>query len=893
MACCSSQNDGQSTSKKYKCDWLFVKRFWQLWKIMFDKLKSASSMLFFLLLIVALTEQFIIYYVGLIPSQYYGVLGEKDEEGFRQLVPRSLFLIIAVATARSANQYLCDVLYIFWRQNITCWLHNKYFRKFTYYQLNVILQDNVDNVDQRITQDVDRLCRQFSQCIAVLLISPFTIGYYTYKCYESTGWYGPVFIYAYFILGTIINKFIMSPVVNLTFKQEKNEGIFRFKHMHIRVNSEAIAFYRAEQVEAEKTNRKFHKLLNVQQSLVNWDLWLNFSVNMFNYVGSILSYLIISIPIFMGIYDHLSPTELSSLISAVSFVSMYLIYCFTSLINLSSKVSDIAGFAHRIGELKEQLEILEKDTKDESSAGNDDAPFKDNSPLVAAAVINEDIDTEREEEEGYRELKERLKDSKLFKLNAVSYCPPNGETMLVRDLSIEIAQGEDILINGNTGSGKTSLLRVLHGLWTPVSGDVERFLTLGPKSVLYLPQKPYLTDGTLREQIYYPDRVNRIRKGGREPTMEARLQHYLGVVGLSPLCERVGGLDGGVDMNWLDELSPGEMQRISFARLFYHKPTLAILDEATSALSQETEELLYKECKDLDMTLVSIGHRHSVRKFHSTLLRLDDLNLKQAVDSLMDEEGIEDSALRALGEKMSTLIPLSKSENTSRKYRRYFSRWTAFIKDKKGQALPASSIHVALFLTHLLDTGCSYNSISSFVYAIKWAHNLSAHPDPTVHPFVVNMLETSKRMSNKPRKKKDILSAEHLKELCMKYVDSKDILVLRDLTMILFSFAAFLRFDDTYHYVSHWGHSHRHSLYISFVLLICFNLRFHGTVVRSNTTPRTRSCISKWTTGFRDFFPNLYVKVLTSVFPGWHDRVLTGLLCTMHSKKTYCYFNFC
>ncbi|XP_002739244.1 lysosomal cobalamin transporter ABCD4-like [Saccoglossus kowalevskii] len=617
VACCSSKDS--SAPQSYKCDWLFVKRFWCLLKIMFPRWKSVSVLLVVLLVIVSLMQQFIIYWVGLIPSQYYAVLGEKDEEGFKELVPKSLYLIIAVAIARSANQYLCDILYLFWRQYLTSWLHNKYFKKFVYYQLNVMLQSNIDNVDQRITQDVDRLCRQFSQCIAVILISPFTIGYYTWKCYESTGWIGPVAIYAYFILGTIINKFIMSPVVDLTFKQEKNEGIFRFRHMQIRVNSEAIAFFRAEELEAEKTNRKLHNLLNVQQTLINWDLWLNFSVNMFNYIGSILSYLIISIPIFLGVYDHLTPTELSSLISAVSFVSMYLIFCFSSLINLSSKISDIAGYSHRIGELREQLLILEKEYDSRALDKNSDAET-DTTLLVPSAVINE-AENDRKDDSSVDEDSLKENQNKAFHLCEVSYSPPNCNHTLVRDLNMEIARGEDILIVGSTGSGKTSLLRVLGGLWPVECGDVQRFMKLGPQGILYLPQRPYLTDGTLREQICYPDRVTPQAKC--DTSENSLLHNYLCVVGLGPLVDRVGGIDEGEDVYWTDELSPGEMQRLSFARLFYHKPSIAILDEATSAISHETEDLLYRVCKDMGMTVISVGHRTSLQKFHSTMLTLD------------------------------------------------------------------------------------------------------------------------------------------------------------------------------------------------------------------------------------------------------------------------------
>ncbi|MED6256443.1 ATP-binding cassette sub- D member 4, partial [Ataeniobius toweri] len=152
--------------------------------------------------------------------------------------------------------------------------------------------------DQRISQDVERLCKQMSTMASRLIVSPFTISYYTYQCFQSTGWIGPMSIFGYFVVGTIANKILMGPIVSTLFEQEKLEGDFR-----------------AGKVEHMRTDRRLQALLQTQKNLINKELWLYIGVNTFDYLGGFLSYIIIAIPIFTGIYDGLSPGELSALIS--------------------------------------------------------------------------------------------------------------------------------------------------------------------------------------------------------------------------------------------------------------------------------------------------------------------------------------------------------------------------------------------------------------------------------------------------------------------------------------------------------------------------------------------------------------------------------------------------
>lgn len=551
--------------------------------------------MFMTLLCVALLEQLVIYQVGLIPSQYYGVLGNKDLDGFKALTFLAVALIVLNSTLKSFDQFTCNLLYVSWRKDLTEHLHHLYFRARVYYTLNV-LRDDIDNPDQRISQDVERFCRQLSSMTSKLVISPFTLSYYTYQCFQSTGWLGPVSIFGYFILGTMVNKTLMGPIVAKLVQQEKLEGDFRFKHMQIRVNAEPAAFYRAGLVEHMRTDRRLQRLLQTQRELMSRELWLYIGINTFDYLGSILSYVVIAIPIFSGVYGDLSPTELSTLVSKNAFVCIYLISCFTQLIDLSTTLSDVAGYTHRIGELQEALLDMSRkshdcETLDESEWDLDKAP---------AWPTAEPSDT-------------------AFLLDRVSILAPSSDKPLIKDLSLKICEGQSLLITGNTGTGKTSLLRVLGGLWESMKGSVQMLADFGPHGVLFLPQKPFFTDGTLREQVIYPLKEIYPDSGSAD---DERIMRFLELAGLSSLVARTGGLDQPVDWNWYDVLSPGEMQRLSFTRLFYLQPKYAVLDEATSALTEEAESELYRIGQQLGMTFISVGHRPSLEKFHSWVLRL-------------------------------------------------------------------------------------------------------------------------------------------------------------------------------------------------------------------------------------------------------------------------------
>lgn len=172
------------------------------------------------------------------------------------------------------------------------------------------------------------------------------------------------------------------------------------------------------------------------------------------------------------------------------------------------------------------------------------------------------------------------------------------------------------------------------------------------------------------------------------------------------------------------------------------------------------------------------------------------LNLRQTIDAEIAAAGIPDVNLRSLADQMAGFLVDSRSENTNKKYFHYFNKWKTFAKNLEVTDIPASPIVVSLYLTQLIDNKCSYSVVSATVYSIKWAHSLKNLADPTDNMFVKNLLEASRRRLTRTVNKKEPVTSEMLIDLCLKYADSTDVLVVRDLCMIVIGFCAFLRYNE-------------------------------------------------------------------------------------------------
>lgn len=207
---------------------------------------------------------------------------------------------------------------------------------------------------------------------------------------------------------------------------------------------------------------------------------------------------------------------------------------------------------------------------------------------------------------------------------------PRGGEEIVDDVDIRLRSGDHMLISGPNGAGKSSIARVIAGLWPVYRGLVSRPrktsnaglkgepVTSDMGGVMFLPQKPYLAQGTLRDQVIYPHTEADMRAVGMT---DYDLMAVLDTVRLAYLPVREGGWD--TKKEWKDVLSGGEKQRISLARIIYHSPAFAVLDEPTSAVSSDVEGLLYSVCKERGITLVTLSTRASLKKYHTFQLSLD------------------------------------------------------------------------------------------------------------------------------------------------------------------------------------------------------------------------------------------------------------------------------
>merc|ERR1711939_674490 len=203
----------------------------------------------------------------------------------------------------------------------------------------------------------------------------------------------------------------------------------------------------------------------------------------------------------------------------------------------------------------------------------------------------------------------------VVKFTNVQLVSPDGRHLVKNPLNFEVPPGTNIMVTGPNGCGKSSLFRVLGELWPPYSGVVTK---PAKSDIMFVPQKPYLVMGSLRDQVIYPDNQQTMASKG---VSDEDLRALLALVDPPGTILRQWSFDH--EMNWALTLSGGQKQRVAMARMFYHLPAYAILDECTSAMSDDITDKIYETCSSLRITLFTIAHQKTVLKHHQLVLRFD------------------------------------------------------------------------------------------------------------------------------------------------------------------------------------------------------------------------------------------------------------------------------
>ncbi len=526
---------------------------WQQWALL--------TLLLLLLLSVS-GMNVIISYVG---NFFTTALAEKDAPTFWRFfwVYAGVF---AIATPFIVYyRYVQDLLGLRWREWMTNNFLGEYFNNRAYYEINS--EEDIDNPDQRISEDINNFTSTSLRYLLLLLGSVIDVLAFTGILWALSRNLA-IFLLIYALFGTVIVAFLARKLISLNFIQLRREADFRYGLVHVRDNAESIAFYQGESQEQGQLSRRFIDVLRNFNFLIGWQRNLSFFRTPYRFLTYILPSVILAPMLFA---DQIKFGDITQAGFAFSQI-------FEAFAVVVIEINDLSSFAAGINRLETFEEALDAQAN----------------PPTAATTID---------------TTERQRRDTPISLEHVTLMTPKGQRMLISDLSAELEPGKGLVIVGQSGAGKSSLLRAIAGLWDTGTG---RIIRPDLAQMLFLPQRPYMVLGTLRDQLLYPNLA--------ADTDESQLRQALQQVNLADLAERVGGFN--VELTWADVLSLGEQQRLAFARLVLSKPPYVVLDEATSALDLSNEKRLYDRLRESATTFISVGHRPSLLKYHDYVLEL-------------------------------------------------------------------------------------------------------------------------------------------------------------------------------------------------------------------------------------------------------------------------------
>ena len=559
----------KETKEFIKDVWLLTKSYWQS--------EERNKAFLLLIAIVALTLG-IVYMLVLLNqwnnSFYSALQNYETDKLFDELIHFSW--LAAIYIILSVYSYvLQQTLILNWRRWMTnrfidIWLKNR-----TYYHLQMFGKDT-DNPDQRISEDV-RLFVEMTLSFAIGILKALcTFASFAFVLYKLSGsleftfmgreWSIDGYMFwaalVYSVIGTWVTHLVGKKLVQLNFVQQRYEADFRFSMIRLRENAENIAFYRGEQQESGVFKERFTLLLDNFWRLVTKHkqlIWLN----------SGYSQIAIIFPFVVAMNRYLSKEitlgglmQVANAFGSVQTSLSYFIDVYASLAQWKAVVLRLTYFGRHMHEVSSEADKFHVDR------------------FVTAEVVSAD---------------------------GLQVNLPDG-TPLLKKISFTLEPGQNVLIRGVSGSGKSTLLRAISGIWPFVEGRISLPDT---KDLMFIPQRPYLPLGTLRNALLYPG------------TKMISDEHLLK---LMEQCE-IGYLSDKLDVvgDWSHVLSIGEQQRLAFVRAHVQQPLWLFLDEATSALDETTEAKMYMQLGSSlpNTTVVSIGHRSTLNKYHQKALNIN------------------------------------------------------------------------------------------------------------------------------------------------------------------------------------------------------------------------------------------------------------------------------
>ena len=568
------------TRQFFRDVWYLTKSYWQS-----EEKKKA----FFLLgCIIALTLG-VVYMLVLLNqwnNSFYSALQNYDAKKiFDELIHFSWLAAIYILLA-VYSYYLQQTLILNWRRWLTTrfidiWLQNK-----TYYNLQMFGKDT-DNPDQRISEDVRQfvemtlsfgigILKAFCTFASFVVILYNLSGSLTFTVMGKTWTINGYMLWAsllYSVIGTYITHIVGRKLVKINFIQQKYEADFRFSMIRLRESAESVAFYRGEAQEGSVFKLRFKMLLDNFWKLVNKQKQLVF-------LNSGYSQIAIIFPFVVAMNRYLTKEvtlgglmQVASAFGRVQDSLSYFVDMYSSIAQWQAVVMRLTYFGRHMHEVSQQAERFHVER------------------FAAADVVE---------------------------VSNMQINLPDGKPLL-ENLSFTLHPGHNVLIKGVSGSGKSTLLRAISGIWPFVDGKI--FLPERDK-LMFIPQKPYLPLGTLRAALNYP---------GNKPIDDTELIYLMDLCQIAYLKDKLD-----LEADWSHVLSVGEQQRLAFVRAHIQQPQWLFLDEATSALDEDTEATMYSLLQERlqQTTVVSVGHRSTLNKYHELVLRLNKSTRQVTLEKL-------------------------------------------------------------------------------------------------------------------------------------------------------------------------------------------------------------------------------------------------------------------
>ncbi|MCI6098411.1 MAG: ABC transporter ATP-binding protein/permease [Selenomonadaceae bacterium] len=553
-----------------KTAWRLMKSYWK------SKEKWRARGLLAGVIALSLGQVYMLVMLNQWNNVFYNALQEHDFEVFWPLIGQFSLIAFGYIIMAVYAIYVKQILEIKWRTWMTSryldeWMHSQ-----TYYRLQVLGGDGVDNPDQRISDDIGMfvnltlslfigLLKQVSTLVAFVVILWQLSGALDIPVGDtvlSVPGYMVFVTLIYSVVGTWLAHKVGRSLIGLNYDQQRYEADFRFSMVRVRENSESIAFYGGEGPEMQNFQERFGMVIRNFWALMKRTKLLNFYVNGYAQLAVIVPILMSAPKYFSGDMQLGGFIQTLSAFGRVQDALSYFVEAYGTIAQYVAVIRRLGGFTGHM-----------------EAAENMQASFGFDSRDDINGLVLQDVQVEL----------------------------PDGRR-LFEGLSLAVPAGKYLLVSGNSGCGKSTLLRALAGIWPYGCGNVS--LPSGWRS-MFLPQRPYLPLGSLSRAIYYPQPV---------PENEsADLRELLERFGIGRLADRLDEVD-----DWSRILSLGEQQRLAFIRILLFRPDIVFLDESTSAMDEQREAEAYDILKELlpEMAVISVGHRSTLFKKHDKRLQL-------------------------------------------------------------------------------------------------------------------------------------------------------------------------------------------------------------------------------------------------------------------------------